>query len=194
MDVSDTTKAQVARVQQSQEDDKQRVLESAISTVSAVKRLLTEYDRVKGERDNFERQLASTLVENETLRRQAKEAKDHRDHFSKALTTLTAQMDAIGTRCIEAVKMVRSQAYDQVSTMPANRISVDGRNLTEQSASPSPAAAGCQTSDQAAAMPGNGEPDSQNLAEQSTPLSGPIAPSAGNVQVFTQYLAQQRDR
>ena len=109
MDLSDATKVQVLRIEQSQQDEKQQVLESAISTVSAVKRLLTEYDRVKDERANFERELACALAENETLRRQAKEARDHRDHFSKALTVLTAQMDAIGTRCIEAAKMARSQ-------------------------------------------------------------------------------------
>jgi hypothetical protein len=75
-----------------------------MGTVAAVKRLSAGYDRVKSERDNLERQIAGTLVENETLCRQAREANDHRDHFAKALTTLTAQMDAIGTRCIEAVK------------------------------------------------------------------------------------------
>jgi seryl-tRNA synthetase len=135
MDLSPTTTAQVLSAEQSQEDEKQRVLESAIGTVSAVKRLLTEYDRVKGERDNFERQLASAVVENETLRRQAKEAKDHRDHFSEALTTLTAQMDAIGIQCIEAVKVARS--YDQAPTTPANLVSMAGRNPAERSAVPS---------------------------------------------------------
>ena len=109
MDLSLAMKADVRSIEQSQQDEKQQVLESAISTVSAVKRLLTEYDRVMGERANFERQLASVLVENETLRRQAKEAKDHRDHFSKALTALIAQMDTIGTRCIEAARVMNAR-------------------------------------------------------------------------------------
>src|SRR5271169_6635432 len=134
-------KAEVRSIEQSQQDEKQQVLESAISTVSAVKRLLTEYDRVMGERANFERQLASVLVENETLRRQAKEAKDHRDHFSKALTALIAQMDTIGTRCIEAARTARSQPCDQAPTTPANRVPVDGRNPAERSTVPSTPAA-----------------------------------------------------
>src|SRR5271170_1740371 len=137
MNLSHTTNAQIRSIELSRDDERQRVLESAIGTVSAVKRLLTEYDRVKGEHAIVERQLASALVENETLRRQAKEAKDHRDHFSKALTTLTTQMDAIGTRCMEAVKMARSQTYDQAPTTPANRVSVDVRNPAQQSIVPS---------------------------------------------------------
>ena len=51
------------------------MIASAIDTLTAVKRLVTEYDRVKGERDNFERQFADTLVENETLRRQIQRSK-----------------------------------------------------------------------------------------------------------------------
>ena len=105
---------------QSKKDEKSSLLESVTGTLGALKRFIAQYDRVKGERDNFQRQIASALVENETLRRQIKHAKDHRDHLSKALATLTAQIDTIGTRCIETAKMARAQAYDESPARPPN--------------------------------------------------------------------------
>ena len=91
------------------------MIASAIDTLTAVKRLVTEYDRVKSERDNFERQFAGTLVENEMLRRQIGESKDQSEQLSKALATPTNQIDAIGVRCIEAAKMARVQTTDSRS-------------------------------------------------------------------------------
>jgi len=121
---------------QSQKDEKNSLLESVTGTLGALKRFIAEYDRVKGERDNFERQIASALVENETLRRQIKHAKDHRDHLSKALATLTAQIDTIGTRCIETAKMARAQAYDEPPAAPAKRFSMPGCNQAQQPVEP----------------------------------------------------------
>ena len=165
MDLSDK-KAQVLSVEQSKEDERHRVVASAIDTLTAVKRLVTEYDRVKGECNNFERQFAATLVANETLRRQVKEAKDQRDQLSKALATLTNQMDAIGARCIEAAKMARAQTTDarspaELATMPstpaarpesndqgpttsADRPPADGHRPMEQPKASSIAATACE--------------------------------------------------
>ena len=91
MDLSDTTKAQVVSVKQLPQDDRHQILESAISTVTAVKRLVAEYDRMKGERETFERQFTDALAENQTLRRQIKEATARREHFLNALATLTGR-------------------------------------------------------------------------------------------------------
>ena len=179
MDLSDK-KAQVLSVEQSKEDERHRVVASAIDTLTAVKRLVTEYDRVKGECNNFERQFAATLVENETLRRQAKEAKDQRDQLSKALVTLTNQMDAIGARCIEAAKMARAQT-------------TDGRSPPEQPAMPStPAAARPQSNDQAPTTSADRPPtDGSRPTEQ--PKASSIAATACEpitFEVFSRYLRQ----
>jgi hypothetical protein len=195
MDLSSTAKAQVPRVGQSQEDATHQVLESATGTLAAVKRLVAAYDRVKGERDNFEHRLASVLVENETLRRQTKEAKDQRDHFSTALTTLTEHMDAIGTRCMEAVRTVRTQSYDQAVTTPTKAPPTDGPNSGEQPTTPGArAGAHAQTNDQT--PPKLLLMENRQPAEQPEP---PIAPTAASeaatdvfrsAQAFIQYVIQ----
>ena len=79
MDSSDTAKAPGSQVAQSEQEDRQKILESAISTVTALKRLLADYDRLQAERNDFEREHARVLLENNTLRKQAKEATNQRD-------------------------------------------------------------------------------------------------------------------
>ena len=71
MDFSDTTNAQVLSVGQSAQDDRQKVLEFAVSTVAALRRLLTDYERLETERNDFERERA-LVFENSTLRKEAK--------------------------------------------------------------------------------------------------------------------------
>jgi hypothetical protein len=120
MDFSDTAKAQVLSVEPSQQDDRHKVLESAVSTVTALKRLLSDYDRLQTQRNDFEREHARVLLENSKLRKVAKEATDQRELLVRALETLTTQMDAIGISCIEAAKTARAQSFDSAPLVPAN--------------------------------------------------------------------------
>ena len=120
MDFSDTAKAQVLSVEQSQQDDRHKVLESAVSTVTALRRLLADYDRLKAGRDDFERGHARVLLDNNTLRKQAKEATDQRELLVRTLETLTTTMDAIGASCIEAAKTARAQSFDLAPLMRPN--------------------------------------------------------------------------
>jgi cell division protein FtsL len=120
MDFSGTAKAQVLGGEQSQQDDRQKVLESAVSTVAALKRLLADYDRLQAERNDFEREHARVLLENNTLRKQAKEATNQRELLVRALETLTTRMDAIGVSCIEAAKTARAQSIDAAPLVPAS--------------------------------------------------------------------------
>jgi hypothetical protein len=120
MDSSDTAKAQVLSVGQSPQDDKHKVLESAVSTVAALRRLLADYERVETERNDFERERARVLLENNKLRKQAKEATDQRELLIRALETLTTRMDAIGVSCMEAAKTARAQSFDSAPLVPAN--------------------------------------------------------------------------
>jgi hypothetical protein len=85
MDSSDTAKAQVLSVEQSRQDDRQKVLESAVSTVAALRRLLADYERLETERNDFERERGRVLLENNKLRKQAKEATDQRELLIRAL-------------------------------------------------------------------------------------------------------------
>jgi hypothetical protein len=120
MDSSDTAKAQVLSVEQSPQDDRQKVLESAVSTVAALRRLLADCERLETERNDFERERARVLLENNTLRKQAKEATDHRELLVRALETLTTRMDAIGVSCMEAAKTARAQSFVSAPLVPAN--------------------------------------------------------------------------
>jgi hypothetical protein len=114
MDFSDTAQAQ------SPQNDRQKVLESAVSTVTALKLLLADYERLEVERNDFEREHARVVAENNTLRKQAKEVTDQRELLVRALETLTTRMDAIGVSCLEAAKTARAQGFDSAPLVPAN--------------------------------------------------------------------------
>ena len=178
MDFSDTAKAQVLSVDQSQQDDRQKVLESAVSTVAALRRLLADYERLETERNDFERERARVLLENNTLRKQAKEATDQRELLVRALETLTTRMDAIGISCIEAAKTARAKSFDSAPLVPANEPPPN----EEQSSEPTMSSA-----DVPAQTP--------NMLN---PANWPAAPIAAktelapaiNVQVLSQYMSQ----
>ncbi len=138
MDSSDTAKAQVLSVEQSQQDDRQKVLESAVSTVAALRRLLADYERLETERNDFERERARVVLENNTLRKQAKEATDQRELLVRALETLTTHMDAIGASCIEAAKTARAQSIDSAPLVPASEPPNEDQNSTTTSSANSP--------------------------------------------------------
>jgi hypothetical protein len=161
MDFSGTAKAQVLSGEQSQQDDRQKVLESAVSTVAALRRLLADYERLETERNDFERERARVLVENNTLRKQAKEATDQRELLVRALETLTTRMDAIGVSCIEAAKTARAQSFDSAPLVPASEPPNE-----EQSAEPTTSSA-----DVPAQMP--------NVLD---PARWPAAPSTTNTE------------
>jgi hypothetical protein len=60
------------------------------------------------------------LLENNKLRKEAKEATDQRELLVRALETLTTRMDAIGVSCIEAAKTARTQSFDSAPLVPAS--------------------------------------------------------------------------
>jgi hypothetical protein len=177
MDSSDTAKAQVLSVEQSQQDGRQKLLESAVSTVTALKRLLADYDRLQAERNDFEREHARVLLENNTLRKQAKEATDQRELLVRTLETLTTQMDAIGASCMEAAKAARAQSFDSAPLVPASEPPNEDRNSEPTTSS------------------ANAPPQMPNVLD---PARWPAAPSAvkteraptSNFQVLSQYMSQ----
>jgi hypothetical protein len=122
--------------EQLQEDEKRRALESVAGAFYALKHLIAEYDRLKGERDIFARKIATALDENDTLRKQIERVKGQRDHFSNALSTLTAQMDTLGSRFIETVKIARLQAYGERPAAPAGPRPAPGWDQPRQSLQP----------------------------------------------------------
>jgi cell division protein FtsL len=172
MDSSDTAKAQVLSVEQSPQDDRQKVLESAVSTVAALRRLLADYERLETERNDFERERARVLLENNTLRKHAKEATDQRELLVRALETITTRMDAIGVSCIEVAKMARAQSFDSAPLVPANEPPGNEERSTEP---------GTSSADVPAQMPNVLDPAKWPAAEP--------AP-ATNFQVRTQYVSR----
>ena len=165
MDFSDTTNAQVLSVGQSAQDDRQKVLESAVSTVAALRRLLTDYERLETERNDFARERARLLLENATLRKKAKEAMDQRELLVRALETLT-------TSCIEAVKTARAQSFDSAPLVPTNE------PLSEEQSSA------------ATTSSGDAPPQTPNALN---PAKWPAAPSTApaiNVQVLGHYMSR----
>jgi archaellum component FlaC len=108
MNLADATKPQVVSVE-AHYDDRLQVLESAMDTVAAVNRFIADFERVKEERDSFEKQLADARAENEKLRENINDGEDQYDHLSKSVTALTDQMETITRRCLEAVKVARAE-------------------------------------------------------------------------------------
>jgi hypothetical protein len=124
-------------VEQLQEDEKRRALESVAGAFYALKRLIAEHDRLKAERDIFEGKIAGALDETETLRIEIKRVKAQRDHLSNALSTITAQLDTLASRIIEAVKMARLQAYGERPAASAEPRPVLGWDQARQPLEPS---------------------------------------------------------
>jgi FtsZ-binding cell division protein ZapB len=111
MELSEKATAQVISIDSCQ-DDRRQVLEKAIGTVDALKRLIAAYDRLKEERDNFERDLSKVSAGNEALRKQANDAEVNRDRLSQIVTTFVGQMETIGASCTEAAKVARVYTSD----------------------------------------------------------------------------------
>jgi hypothetical protein len=109
MDISDTANAQGVSVELSRQHD---VLECALSTVTLLKRLLADYERLEAEHGRI-------LLENDTLRKQAKET-DQRELLATALETLTTRVDAIAVSCFEAAKTARAQSFDSAPLVPTS--------------------------------------------------------------------------
>jgi hypothetical protein len=128
MDLSEKATAQVVSIDSSQED-RQQVLEKAIGTVDALKRLISAYDRMKEERDNFQRDLGKVSAENEVLRKQANDAKVHRDRLSQIVTTFVGHMETIGASCMEAAKVARVHASGGPEIAPASLPTTDPGTL-----------------------------------------------------------------
>jgi seryl-tRNA synthetase len=177
MDTSDTANAQVFSVEVSQQDDRQKVLEGAIGTVAALRRLLADYERLESERNDLERERARVLVENATLRNQAKQATDRHEFLFRALETLTTQMDAIGASCMEAAKLARAQNLDSVPLVPT------GEPLNEEHTLE-------PTTSSAEALPQM--PEALNPAKwpQVTSTASAEHSPAINFQVLSQYMSQ----
>jgi hypothetical protein len=176
MDSSDTAKAQVLSVEQSPQDGRHKVLESAVSTVAALRRLLADYERLEIERNDFERERAHVLLENNRLRKQAKEATDQRELLVRALETLTTRMDAIGVSCIEVAKTARAQSLDSAPLVPTNE------PLSEEQSS------------EATASSADAPPQMPNALN---PAKWPAAPSTApaiNVQVLGHHMSDDRSK
>jgi hypothetical protein len=177
MDFSDTAKAQVLSVDQSQQDDRQKVLESAVGTVTALRRLLADYERLQAERNDFERERGRVLLENNKLRKQAKEATDQRELLVRALETLTTRMDAIGASCLEAAKTARAQSFNSAPLVPASEPPNENQNSEPTTSS--------------ADVP----PQTPNMLNPANWPGAPITAKtelapAINVQVLSQYMSQ----
>jgi hypothetical protein len=149
---------------------KHRALESAVSTVTALKRVLADYVRVETEPDDFEREHARVVAANGTLQKKAKEATEQRELLVRALETLTTRMDAIGVSCLEAAKTARAQSFDSALLVPTN-----GPLNEEQSSE--------ATTSSADAPPQRPSP--------LNPATWPAAPStAANVQVLGHHMSR----
>jgi hypothetical protein len=73
--------------------------------------LLAENDEFKTRVDAAERSAEMLDRENSDLRREIKRAKAERDHYSRAFTALSAQLDGLAASMVTAVTMSRAQAY-----------------------------------------------------------------------------------
>jgi hypothetical protein len=183
MDTFATTELQAIGAEP-QQDNRQQLLESATNTVAAVKRLVANFDQLKQERDTFDRQLASSVAESETLREQVNDARAHNEQLSKTVVMLTDQMESIAARCTEAVTMLRSQVSKRSPATQAGLPPTDGRSPGAPPAARSILSAPAQVADDRSA----GERPAQ--ASTFEPGSSSIDDASRVVHVFTQYLTQ----
>jgi hypothetical protein len=117
------------------------------------------------------------LLENNTLRKQAKEATDQRELLVRALETLTTRMDAIGVSCLEAAKTARAQSFDSAPLVPASEPPNEDQNSEPTTSS------------------ADAPPQMPNVLNTAT---WPAAPSTAsterapaiNVQVLSHYMSQ----
>jgi hypothetical protein len=110
------------------DDAKRRLLELGIDSVRALKGFIAEYDRVKGERDQLERQMTGSLGEVETLRNQVQQLTVQRDKFTNTLSTVTSQMEAVVRK---AQHLIDAHISDRNHWYPALRNGKEGRLQAE---------------------------------------------------------------
>ena len=86
-------------------------LEGVARTYDTMSRLMEENNGLKVRADSFERQSAILEADNESLRQQIKRSRTERDHYFRAFSALSAQLDGIASGLITAIQTARSQAY-----------------------------------------------------------------------------------
>jgi hypothetical protein len=73
--------------------------------------LLAQNEELSSRADTAERQAEMLQRENEDLRREIKRTNSERDHYLRAFTALSSQLDGIGSSIVTAIRMSRVQAY-----------------------------------------------------------------------------------
>jgi len=80
-------------------------------TYDTMARLIEDNTELKVRAESFERQSAILDSDNESLRQQIKRSKVERDHYFRAYTALTAQLDGVASSLINAIKSTQTQIY-----------------------------------------------------------------------------------
>ena len=86
-------------------------LEGVARTYETMARLMEENTELKARAESFERQAAIVESDNESQRQQIKRAKVERDHYFRAFTALSANLDGIASALITAINGARTQDY-----------------------------------------------------------------------------------
>lgn len=87
-------------------------LESLARSFYEMKDLLDLVEGLKAQRDNFERVAIAATKENEVLRHQGRQWRGERDHYFRAYSSLSGQLEGLGAALITAIKMSRVQGYE----------------------------------------------------------------------------------
>ena len=86
-------------------------LENLARAFHSGKRMLEEIADAKSKAEHFERAAAVAEAENQNLRRAVKRINSERDHYFRAFTALSAQLDQIASGLVSAIHLARAQAY-----------------------------------------------------------------------------------
>ena len=86
-------------------------LDDVRRTYETMERLIDENTELKTRAESFERQAAILTSDNESLRQQIKRAKIERDHYFRAFSVLSANLDGIASALITAINGARTQDY-----------------------------------------------------------------------------------
>jgi hypothetical protein len=86
-------------------------LENLARAFHSTKRTFEENRELTARVDHYERAAAVLERENENLRRVIKRVNSERDHYFRAFTALSAQLDQIASGLVTAIHLARAQAY-----------------------------------------------------------------------------------
>lgn len=93
-------------------------IRAAYETAQTLRGLYADLDETKARAESFEQTAAMAATENESLLVQLRRMKGERDHYFRAFTALSSQIEGLGSAFIKAVEMSKVHSYGERGAPP----------------------------------------------------------------------------